>query len=258
MIHFVNITKEEFLKKKLLYKHLPLEYALHTLKDKSLWFANPSTWKDPFERRFLEAKYTKKDKEVNFNWKGKVFCTCMTQTITSEAFWNTYSRGDIGVEIRFYRNKLLEELAHYDKTYKIFIGKAEYLKTEDIKKELRSIPFNPPIPKDANLNSNDIVARLFLLKRIAYAYEDEIRIIVVKPNATKENGIVMKYNCENTDLIQRIVLDPNIGDYTYSMLKELFAEKYGFTPIIRGGQTYNRVLRSQLYANQTQAVLKLD
>ena len=94
MIQFVNITKEEFLKTKILYKHLPLE-------------------------RFLEAKYTRKGKEVNFNWKGKVFCTCMTQTITSEAFWNTYSRGNIGIELRIYKEKLLEELSRYDDTYKI-------------------------------------------------------------------------------------------------------------------------------------------
>ena len=47
MISFVNITKEEFLKTKFLYKHLPLENALKTLEDKTLWFANPITWKDP-------------------------------------------------------------------------------------------------------------------------------------------------------------------------------------------------------------------
>ena len=124
MIHFVNITEEEFLKTKILYKHLPLENALRTLKDKSLWFANPSTWKDPFEKRFLEAKYIKNGKEVNFNWKGRLFCTCMTQTVSSEAFWNTYSRGNIGIELRIYKKKLLEELSRYDSKYKITLGRA--------------------------------------------------------------------------------------------------------------------------------------
>lgn len=56
MIRFVNITEEEFLDSKLLYKHMPLENALRTLKNKRLWFANPATWVDPFEKRFLEAK----------------------------------------------------------------------------------------------------------------------------------------------------------------------------------------------------------
>lgn len=258
MIHFVNITEEEFLKTKILYKHLPLENALRTLKDKSLWFANPSTWKDPFEKRFLEAKYIKNGKEVNFNWKGRLFCTCMTQTVSSEAFWNTYSRGNIGIELRIYKEKLLEELSRYDSKHKIFIGKAEYLRTDEICKGLRSIPFNPPIPSGADFNTGDIAARLFLLKRIAYKYEDEIRIIVVKDSATKEKGIGLDYTCENTDLIQKIVLDPNLEDYTYQLLNDFFEKEYGFTSYIKSGKLHNRVLRSQLYTQQGRATLKLD
>ena len=259
MIQFVNITKEEFLQSKLLYKHLPLENALRTLKDKSLWFANPMTWKDPFERRFLEAKYMLNGEEKNFTWKGKVFCTCMTQTITSESFWNIYSQGSIGIELRVYREKLLEELSRYDDTYNIFIGKAEYLKTDDIRKDLRKIPFDPPVDADDNINTNKFAARLFLLKRIAYKYEDEIRIILVKKNATKENGIAINYECENNELFQLIVLNPNIGDYTAEMLKSLFINEYGFSPLIsRNGKLFNRVLRSQLYAKQKQVTLALD
>lgn len=258
MLHFVNITEEEFLKQKLLYKYMPLENALRTLKDKSFWFANPETWKDPFERRFLEAKYTRNGNEVNFKWKGKVFCTCMTQTITSEAYWNTYSRDCIGIELRIYKEQLLEELARYDNTYKIFIGKAEYLKTGEICKELRDIPFNPPISKGENLNTDKFAARLFLLKRKAYSYEDEIRIIIVKGNATKEDGIGINYKCENTDLIQRIVIDPRQGDYTVDMLKKIFINEYGFSSTIRNEKPFNRVLHSQLYAKQKRALLRID
>ena len=97
MIQFVNMTEAEFLKKKLVYKHMSLENALRTLETQSLWFANPENWKDPFEKRFLNAKYISKGKEVAFNWKNRLFCTCVTQTISSEAFWHTYSQGEIGV-----------------------------------------------------------------------------------------------------------------------------------------------------------------
>ena len=258
MVHFVNITEEEFLNQKILYKHLSLENALRTLKDKSLWFANPATWKDPFEKRFLEAKYTRNGAEVKFKWKDRVFCTCLTQTITSEAFWNTYSCNEIGIELRLYRKTLLEELSRYDDTYKIFIGKVEYLKTDEIKRGLRNIPFNRTIPQGENLNTDDFAARLFLLKRIAFSYEDEIRIIIVKENATLAKGLNISYNCENTDLVQRIILDPNIGDYTFNILKSLFVKEYGFTQIEKDGKMYNRVLRSQLYSKQPQVSLKLD
>lgn len=259
MVKFVNITEEEFLSSKLLYKHLSLENALRTLEDKSFWFASPSTWKDPFEKRFLEARYVKDNgkKEAKFRWKKKVFCTCLTQTITSEAYWNNYSKGDIGIELRISREQLLRELEKYDGIYKIFIGKVEYKKTSDIKKDLSKIPFNPP--EEAAINSDQFAARLFLLKRVAYAYEDEVRIIVVKKDATNEKGISIHYDCENTNIIRQIVLDPSIGDYTCKMLRKLFEDGYGFKPYInKGGREQRRVLRSQLYAQQKLAVLKID
>lgn len=257
MVQFINTTEEEFLSSKLLYKFMPLENALRTLEDQSFWFANPSTWKDPFEKRFLEAKYIRSGKEVNFTWKGKIFCTCLTQTMTSEAYWNTYSNGCIGIEFRINRKVLLDELKKRENLYKIFIGKVEYKKTADIvKPELQNIPFNPPVK--GNVNSDTFAARLFLLKRVAYAYENEIRIIIVKKSATKEKGIKLHYDCANTDIIRQLVLDPNIGDYTYNMLRDLFINKYGFSPLVKGGKEQKRVLRSQLYAKQKQAALKID
>jgi len=258
MIQFVNITKEEFLKSKLLYKHMPLENALRVLNEKYLWFANPSEWKDPFEKRFLDARYIRNGKEVSFTWKGRVFCTCLTQTQTSEAYWNAYKHESIGVEFKFYREKILEVLSKIENSYKVFIGRVEYLKTNDIKKELRSIPFNPPIGKDVKVNSDTFVSRLFLLKRIDFSYEDEIRIIIVKPASTKETGIKIKYDCDNTDLIHQIVLDPTLGERTAAMLKKVFAEDYSFSPFPGSTQSMARVLQSQLYAKQSVAEIRID
>lgn len=237
---------------------MPLENALSFLNEKYLWFANPSTWKDPFEKRFLDAKYLKKGKEVSFNWKGRVFCTCLTQTQTSEAYWNVYNQGSIGVEFRIYREQLLKELSKYDKTYQIYIGRAEYLRTSDIKKDLKDIPFNPAIAPDVKINSDKFASRLFMLKRIAFMYEDEIRIVIVKKKSTQENGIKVNYSCDNVSLIHQIILDPNLGENTSSLLKKAFVREYGFTPFV--GKVHNnpRVLQSQLYAKQSPAELHID
>lgn len=259
MIHFVNIKKEEFLRSKLLYKHMPLENALRTLENKYLWFADPCEWKDPFEKRFLEAKYTQKGKNVNLRWRDKLFCTCMTQTISSEAFWNTYSKGNIGVELRISRSQLLEELSRYEDKYKIFIGRAEYLNTKDITcKDLRKIPFNPAVPADLKTNSDEFAARLFLLKRVSFSYENEIRIIIVSDEPSSAKGIELKYLCDNTELIHSVVLDPNIEDYTFNMLKGHFENAFGFIKTEQNGKKRQRVLRSRLYAKQRTAILNLD
>lgn len=236
---------------------MPLENALRTLKNKSLWFANPATWADPFEKRFFEAKYTKGGKERTFNWPGRVFCTCMTQTQSSEAYWNAYSHGEIVIELRIIREKLIEELKKQATKYDIFIGKVEYMKTADIKKtELKDIPFNPPLKVD--LNTPEFAARLFLLKRIAFQYEDEIRIILLKKSKTQESGINIEYTCKNTDLISRIVLDPRLGDYSSELLYNCFSDVFGFKPYKSGKAIIKRVLRSQLYAKPAKATLRLD
>ena len=60
-IQFVNITEDEFFKTALLHKYMPLEFALKTLNEKKLWLANPTSWKDPFEKRFIEAQYESKN-----------------------------------------------------------------------------------------------------------------------------------------------------------------------------------------------------
>ena len=249
MIRFVNITESDFLKKKLVYKHMSLENALKTLKTQSLWFSNPEKWKDPYEKRFLNAKYTSKGNEVSFLWKERLFCTCVTQTVSSEAYWNTYSHGDIGVEFRIDREVLLNELEKYSSKYKIFIGKVEYMKTKDIKKdELKKIPFDPPIT-DA-VNTNEFAARLLLLKREAFHYEDEIRILLLKKNKSNGEGLALKYSCENTDLFKYILLDPNLKDYTYDVLKDVFISKYGFAQ--------SRVFRSHLYDPTEVDTIKID
>lgn len=236
---------------------MPLDYALQTLNNKALWFANPATWPDPFEKRFIEAKYLRRGKEVTFNWQGRVFCTCMTQTQSSDAYWNAYSKGEIVIEFRIKRDILLKELEKHADTYEIFIGKVEYMKTSDIKtKELKLIPFDPPV--SVALNSPEFAARLFMLKRIAFQYEDEVRIIALKKNKTQELGIELHYACNNNELISRIVLDPRLGDNTTLMLQNYFSEKYGFTPYISGKTIVNRVLRSQLYEKQGQESLSID
>lgn len=256
-IQFVNITEEEFFKTRLLHKYMPLEYAIKTLNEKKLWFANPTSWKDPFERRFIEAKYkSRRGRLSSFAWKDRVFCICMTQTITSEAYWNTYSYQQIGIEFRVNKQQLYDELQKVRGQYDIYIGKVEYMKTSDIKKNpINSIPFCKPIPK---VNSLEWKARLLLLKRIAYKYEDEIRIILVKKNKTKEQGIDLAYQCKNTDLIETIVLDPSLADNTTSLLKDVFENKYNFRPKRNKNKgCQRRVLKSQLYAIQRPQTLTI-
>lgn len=252
MLHFVNITEKQFLSAKRLYKHLPLEYALKTLENKTLWFANPKEWEDPFESRFLNATYTKSGKIIHFLWVDRLFCTCMSRTSSSEAFWKVYGYNQICLELRINRKALLDELKKLTNC-DIYIGRVEYMLTSDITKPLKEIPFDPPCEVDSK--SREFAARLFLLKRIAFQYENEIRIIVVSPDKTKKPGIEIPFSCNHTDLINQIVIDPTVGDLTFKMLKQWLADQYGFKTTAAGAPC---VIKSQLYTKVKQETLSFD
>ena len=155
---------------------------------------------------------------------------------------------------------LLDELENYAKAnqVKVFIGKVEYQKTNDIKKDISCNSFlNQTKHSIKSLRNDDLKARLILLKRRAFEYENEIRIIIVKDKNTKEKGIYLPYECENTDLIDTISFDPNIGDYTFKLLKDILISKYKFSQRKTEKGVRSRVFRSQLYRKPKRLIIKV-
>lgn len=257
-VEFIRITRADFLSKNYLNKFMPLEYALESLQNKYLWLANPTRWEDPFEKRFVTAKYIDDaGKEKNFSWLGRVFCICFTQTPRSEAYWSVYSRKEIGIQLRINRSELLKELEVFSKdneNFKVYIGKVEYMKAIDIKKPLSQIPM---VDKPKNINSSDFKARLLLLKRKDFEYENEIRVIVVKQKETQERGIRLPIK-DIYQLINQITIDPSAGNYTTEALKYYLTGELGFTPIDRSMGQFHRVVRSNLYMeNQSNVKITL-
>ena len=235
-ISFVNIEESEFLSNKLLFKYLDLEHALELIKTQKIWVANPTIWTDPFESRFISAKYNGE----NFSWKDKVFCTCFTNASNSEAFWKAYSNNDICVKFSIYRKILLEILDQYanaNKDVRVYIGKVEYMMTRNIIRPLNQIPFDPKIVPS---KSGSFYARLLLLKRKAFQFDDEYRIMIVKNRMHKTaNGIYIPFNMDPKDLIERITMDPKL-----SFKKDTY--KNAIKECLSNGQQI-KVFQSNLY-----------
>ena len=233
-----------------------LERVLEMFNNKAIWFANPTIWKDPFEKRFIENEYQIHGASKKFPWKDRVYCMCATQTATSEAYWNTYSADEIGVSLNFNREKLLDEFDRLAAAgNRIYIGKVEYQKTSQIKGPLSSNPFiNPTGGVIKSLGTEELKVKLLLLKRRAYTYENEIRFFIVRSKTAKQKGTVLKYNIPNTDLIDSISLDPRIGPLTFELLRKEFENNYRFSPISR---TQRRVQRSLLYTEENPTTIEL-
>ena len=205
---------------------MPLERALSLLKTKTIWFASPETWPDPYEKYFLCAKYGTKE----FPWRGRIFCTCFTNNASSEASWNAYSKNEICVRLTFRGDRLLSLLDDYQDEnirHKVFFDKVEYRRTNSMTKKLSDLSFDPLLKEQFSLTSDESKVRLMLLKRKAFSYEDEYRAMIVKPRSSKECGIRFEIPDIN-ELISSVCIDPKVGENTFKMLKEYIVRKYGF------------------------------
>ncbi len=221
------LSKDELVTSgKFVNKFMSLERALNLLNSQSIWFANPETWPDPYEKRFINATYNGGQK---FAWKNRVFCTCFTDNATSEASWNAYSSNPDCVQFTFHRQALIDLLENYqasNKKYQVYFDKVEYMQTKKIEFPLSKIPFDPKITAGSGLRSMEFKERLLLLKRKAFDYEHEYRAIIVKPKGTKECGIEVPIP-DLHSFISRITIGPKVEKDTFEMLKEVLVKKYG-------------------------------
>ena len=266
-LEFLNIDSvDDFLEElPVLYKYMPLEHAISTLKNHVLWLANPETWEDPFEKRFLNAKYKDfKGKEIPFPYLGRTFSTCLTRDRSSEAQWNVYSRGSIGIKFVVNTLVLLEQLSAFairNPKFKVFLGKVEYHKTEEIKqKVLSKLTFEEEKDKGItikkDIHKKNICARLFLLKRRDFTYENEIRIIVFKNKKSKSNGTVFDFSCPNHELFPQLTISPRVEKNTEIMLKEYLKQFDMDFTVDKLGRKQPRINKSHLYDDENN--VKID
>lgn len=231
-LFYVNITESSFLDTSSssdlnpIFKIMPLENVLKSLdypyySDPYLWFANPTTWKDPFESRFINATY---GKFGQFPLKDRCWATCITPERTVEAQWNMYSDNQLGVQIVFNKKTLLGCICKFadQNNMDVYIGKVQYESQEDIKSSVTSPTFNKLIGTPFCLSNRDSLIRTFFLKRNAYRYENEIRILLVLRDGAKfsadDSNMGIKVPV-NKATFNRLVLSPNTEEKASTLLK---------------------------------------
>lgn len=225
-ITFVNMKEQDFINMKSIRKYMGLENALSCIRNNYLWFANPLIWKDPFESWFINNKYNINGKNEEYPLKNKIYITCFTKLATCEAHWKTYSHNDIGISLEIDTEKLLKYLSSIKK-YQFYIGKVMYKCTKDIQQKYMSkIPINGGLTQ-TNFNNTDLCVELLLLKRIAFSFEEEIRIFAIDKKKIDLNGINVKsrnYSIKN--IIKTITMDPNMGKETRKILGNAFENEF--------------------------------
>lgn len=234
-VKFININKSDFLEKyKRVYRFTNIERFIETLNSDKFIFINPSKWPDPFEKFYLERDFQIDNNKIKLPAKDKLFSVCVSGTSSSEAFWKVYAPKEDGIRLTFDTEKLLDIFLDKIENCDVYIGKVNYLNTKDFYKTDR---ISADLIKEIeNSEIGEQQIQLLLRKRSSFRYEDEIRIIVV-PHGNIKDHSTFKVNTDIKLFTIDYTIDPRLGKNHVKLIKDYFAQKYGF-----------KVSHSRLYA----------
>ena len=200
------------------YKYIPLSRFEKSIEDKKLVFVRPKLWRDPFEKIYYKADYTRHSYTVE-----DVACLCVTYSgITNEeASWKMYSinkeEGGIdAVRVSFNKDAFLTLLNDYcrNNNCNAYIGNVIYKhNTNEIKKIWDSSSPLHYIYCPSPMFTHHYLS-LLLLKRKSFAYEKEIRIFILRNGETSLGLIsdkdLLEIPCKysKTHLVDRVTLAP--------------------------------------------------
>lgn len=222
--------------KKPLYKYMDIESAIRFIKTVKMSYVEPSSWYDPFEKRFYNADFSA---IPNFK-RPKLFASCFTKKPSNEASWVMYSYFKTGLaskSIRFELNPavyydMLDSYGALTKT-RIVISDVNYSLTEQTIKALHKKTCLKHSQYFSNFNVDKFID-LMLIKRKAFDYEKEVRIFIVPTPETLEN-IVRGF--EQTDrvemggnknllfhLVNSIMISPNCTPLETEMIERKIDE----------------------------------
>lgn len=201
----------------MLYKYMPWDFALSMLKNDCLYFSNPCDWRDRYEKKVLNGKFSiKESKARSYPLKDVIFATCFTSEYSCEAQWKMYlpakpsnnATQNVVVEIAFNRKRLFEALSKMHKD--IYFGKVVYYPQNELqsfikkcfatKDAVKALLSTQPLAKTNVIH----LLKPLLFKRKAFAYENEWRLFVTAELLAKNNTL---YIPDLKSCIDYIVVD---------------------------------------------------
>lgn len=170
----------DILKKKVIYKYMPIESALLCLQNDTIRFSIPTKWDDPFEKYFYTADY--RNVMPNPGFDTRLFACCLTQNRDCEAAWKMYTKDpdkNPCVQFKLYPGqfrKFVEKFVR-DKGAELYEGLVSYELTDSEILHLyqRNNRNYSAFFTDFSLGK---YLNLMLLKRHFYEYEGEVRYFI--------------------------------------------------------------------------------
>ncbi|WP_175652384.1 DUF2971 domain-containing protein [Pseudomonas sp. Marseille-P9899] len=193
-------------------------------ESETLYFANPSVWDDPYEKRLKHPN------------DHAIFAQCWGQMGISDAMWRIYSSNGLGVRISTTPRKLRETIraAIKESELKYRLRAVEYKSKTDLDQTALQI--------EKDLKEHYSVGRavdMLYMKRDAFSHETEWRATLFSPKEDRsvvKSGISIKVDPHY--FVNNILLDPRAPEELVDALKFYFKNKFGFK---------GQVTRSALY-----------
>lgn len=194
-----------------LYRIVSFDRVVQLLKTNELYFAHPSSWKDPYERSLIHQD------------SQRLFAQCWCRKAVSDAMWRIYSSNSLGVRIGTTHAQLEAILSQAKAPQGISfkIQKVKYLYQEELDFELQRIEKS----LRAKHSVSTAMSQLFL-KRRAFSHESETRAVIYTSTAQQQgrNAFVVKVDARN--LINSIWIDPRapqeyVDAFTSYLTKEI-------------------------------------
>lgn len=216
---FVNVEAEKLLEKKtIVSRYMPYARFLQSVRSRQLVFISPEMWTDPFEKIYLESNISNGETSISFTSK-QVACLCFTKHRfgNSDAFWKTFKTNVSQqlVRVEFNIMNVIEQICSLLKgmNVNVYVSVMNYrLNCNEIKNPKK---FIPKIEENVD-NTTDLeklYVKMLSYKRMAFAYEKEIRIfIVAKNDICKENLFSLK-KMAYEKAIEKIWLEPLPSDW---------------------------------------------
>lgn len=204
---YLNIS--ESTKNQSIYRVLPIKRLLDMIKTGKNGLVKPYKWDDPFENFLLKGKLRLASGEfVSFSQRDQVFGQCWTMNVESDAMWRIYASNKDGVKIKTTIKKLYESMYHSNsashfKDIECFLGKVRYLTKHNFKKEFSKINIFDP--------SGTGIASSLLIKRVAFKYEKEIRLIYFDSSKKIIHDYLYQYDVKLKELIDKVTFDPRMA-----------------------------------------------
>lgn len=183
------------------YRYVPLHRAIQIFESRALPLLKTTSWWDPLETAWTLQTYQREARLA----KKTVYGSCWTTGARNDALWQIYARTAPAIRLRARLSSLESAITSSRelRAGKVYFGTVEYLKDSDIDALALELK-KATQAKDVGSH----LVRGLMTKRLAFAFESEIRILWVVSGARRKSAVTTRV--DPASLFDQVRIDPRL------------------------------------------------